>query len=368
MGQTKNGKIKKCENQLWEYYWSSTQRSISVKKRYLSVLKGEQIDILPRIPILMQFAAEHIGSNYGEFASDHNILVKANEVCAREFNMDQVSCISDPFRETEGFGSKITYVSDQVPRSTHPLSQDKDISKLLKPDPLKSKRMLDRVNACKLYKEKLGDEFSILGWVEGPAAEAACLRDTINFLMDVVDDEEYTCELMDLCLENAINFAKAQKEAGADTIGIGDAIASQVSPDIYERLILPREIKLISAIKEMGAYVRLHICGNITHLLPGIKQLNIDIIDVDHMVDPLDVRNELGQKITIAGNIDPVAGILNGTPESIRNNMIETYKKIGNPFMVNAGCEIPAGTPPANLHALCKPIEYKGKNLGSDSK
>jgi len=29
---------------------------------------------------------------------------------------------------------------------------------------------------------------------------------------------------------------------------------------------------------------------------------------------------------------------------------------VGNPYFVNAGCEIPAGTPVENLKALCKPI------------
>ena len=316
------------------------------------------MDTLPRIPILMQFAAEHIGSTYGEFAKDHRVLVKANTDCAREFGMDQVSCISDPYRETHGFGSEITYVDDGVPRSTHPLSANRDLSQLLTPHPMQSERMLDRVNACRLYKEDLGDTFSILGWVEGPAAEAADLRDIINFLMDLMDDETYSSELMDLCLDNAIAFATAQIEAGADTIGIGEAIASQVSADIYERLILPREKRLVDAIKSKGAYVRLHICGDITHLLPGISQLDIDIIDVDHMVDPVEVRKALGDRVAIAGNIDPVSGVLTGTPESIRANLLDTYKKIGNPFMVNAGCEIPAGTPLENFHALCQPIVY----------
>ncbi|MDP6524873.1 MAG: uroporphyrinogen decarboxylase family protein [Kiritimatiellia bacterium] len=330
------------------------------KERYLGVLNGQAVDFLPRIPILMQFAAEHIGSNYGEFASDYNTLVKANEACAREFGMDQVSCISDPYRETQGFGSDITYVTDGVPRSTHPLSSDRDLSQLLAPDPLKSERMLDRVNACRLYKETLGDEYSILGWVEGAAAEAADLRDIINFLMDVMDDESYCCELMDLCLKTAIDFAGAQVDAGADTIGIGDAIASQVSVDIYERLILPREEKLVSSIKDTGAFVRLHICGDITHLLPGIAQLDIDIIDVDHMVDPVDVRKALDDRIVIAGNIDPAAAVFNGTPESIRVHMEGIYKNVGNPFMINAGCEIPSGTPAENLQALCKPVDYVG--------
>ena len=32
------------------------------------------------------------------------------------------------------------------------------------------------------------------------------------------------------------------------------------------------------------------------------------------------------------------------------------YAEAGDPFMVNAGCEIPAATPPGNLRALCEPM------------
>jgi uroporphyrinogen-III decarboxylase len=30
-----------------------------------------------------------------------------------------------------------------------------------------------------------------------------------------------------------------------------------------------------------------------------------------------------------------------------------------NPYMVNAGCEIPSGTPAENLKALCEPVLYR---------
>lgn len=323
------------------------------------MLKGEAVDFVPRTPILMQFAAEFIGSDYACFASDFNTLVKSNEACAKYFGIDQLSCISDPYRETHGFGSRIEYMKDAPPHSTHPLCDSNDMSQLLEPDPLKSERMLDRVNAIKLYKEKFGDEYSVLGWIEGPAASAATLRDVSNFLVDLVIDEPFVCELMDKCVEVGIAFAKAQVDAGADTIGIGDAIASQVPPDVYENLILPREKKLIRAIKDMGAYVKLHICGNITHLLPGISRLDIDIIDVDYMVNLAEVRKMLPKRVTIAGNIDPVKGILFGTPESIWGKIIDDYQLVGNPYMVNAGCEIPSGTPNENLKALCEPIRYR---------
>ena len=84
-------------------------------ERYLAVLDGRAVDFLPRLPILMQYAAEYIGSNYGAFASDHAVLVESNRVCARDFGFEQLSVISDPYRETQGFGGAVVYVRDGVP-------------------------------------------------------------------------------------------------------------------------------------------------------------------------------------------------------------------------------------------------------------
>ncbi len=327
-------------------------------ERYMGVLRGTDVDFLPRTPILMQYAAEHIGADYAGFASDYRVLVEANLACAKDFGFDQVSCISDPYRETEGFGAAITYRTGGPPISSHPLKENKNLALLSKPNPLYSCRMLDRIEAVSAYRKRCHRTYSILGWIEGPAAEAADLRDVVDFLLDLVKDESYACDLMDICVETGIAFAEAQIKAGVDTIGIGDAIASQVSRDMYEKLIQPREKRLITAIKKMGAFVKLHICGNITHLLPGIAELDIDILDVDHMVGMQTVREAVGNRVALAGNIDPVGGIFQGTPEVIRKNVLRTYEIVGNPFIVNAGCEIPSGTPSENLKALCELVPY----------
>ena len=328
-------------------------------QRFRAMLRGETVDFLPRTPILMRYAAEYIGSNYGQFAADHRVLVEANLRCAADFGFDQVSCISDPYRETSGFGGIIEYVPDGVPRCTAPLAETKDLARLSQPDPLVSPRMRDRVEAAREFKRRCGDEYSILGWIEGPAAEAATLRGTAAFLMDVLRDPAFMADLMDRCLEVGVAFARAQIDAGADTIGIGDAIASQVSPRVYERLIQPREKRLVETIRSAGALVKLHICGDVTHLLPGIADLGVDILDLDHMVDVAEARRRVGARVALGGNIDPVSGVRHGAPARIRQTMREIYDRASNPFLVNAGCEIPSATPPENLRALCEPLAYR---------
>ena len=330
------------------------------KQRYLATLENRPTDIIPRIPILMQFAAEYIGNNYAGFASDYRVLTEANIACAQDFGIDQMNTMSDPYRETQGYGAKIIYEPNVVPYcEKHPLEDDRDLDKLPRPDPMLSERMRDRIEAVRTYVGTLNDEYSIMGWVEGPAAEAADLRRLDNFFMDLIDDEEYVGRLMDTCVDVALEFARTQVELGADTIGIGDAAASQVSADLYESLILPREQRLVQGLKSMGAKVRMHICGDITHLLPGLASLNLDVIDVDHMVSLREVRARLGPKTAICANLNPVTDVLRGTPASIRAKVEHCYAEAGNPFIVNAGCEIPSATPHENVKALCEPLSWK---------
>jgi MtaA/CmuA family methyltransferase len=329
------------------------------RERYQATLRGEAVDHLARVPILMQFAAEHIGSHYGSFAADHRVLVEANLRCAQDFGIDQLSAISDPYRETQGFGGVIEFVPDGVPRCLEPpLAHSRDLRKLPEPGPLTSERMRDRVDAISVFAAGADRQHSIMGWIEGPAAGAADLRGMTLFMMDLVDDPRFAGALMDRCVDVGIEFARAQIAAGADTVGVGDAAASQVSGAVYRELIWPRQHRLLSALGGMGAVVRLHICGDITHLLDSLAELPVQILDVDHMVDLSAVRRIMGGRVTLAGNVDPVAGVRFSTPGAIRRAVVEAYRAVGNPFMVNAGCEIPSGTPSENLLALCEPVPY----------
>ncbi len=329
-------------------------------ERYIKTLRGDPVDFLPRVPILMQYAAEHIGSNYAAFAADYRVLVEANLRCREDFGFDQVSAISDPYREVQGFGGRIRYETNHPPVCERIVVPDINDHSALPddPDPYQCERMLDRLMAVRTFKQRVGGACSILGWVEGPAAEAADLHGVENFLVDVMMEPEASTALMAHCTKTAIRFATAQLAEGAETIGIGDAICSQLPPDLYREQVWPLQKKLFDAIHAAGGLVKLHICGDITHLLPHLAELPIDILDLDHMVDPLQARKIIGARIAIAGRIDPVADVLHGTPQSIRQAVLDSYAKLGYPHMVMAGCEIPSGTPKENLKALCEPVEW----------
>jgi MtaA/CmuA family methyltransferase len=215
--------------------------------------------------------------------------------------------------------------------------------------------MNDRLEALRLFKERLGGTVPIMGWVEGALAEAADLRGVSNLMTDVYDRPEWVLDLLERCTEVAIAFAKAQIEAGADIIGLGDAIASQVSPRMYQKYALPYEKRIFEAVHEMGGIARLHICGDTTKLLPHMAQSGADIIDLDWMVSlPAAVET---LQIPICGNFDPVSVMLQGTPDQVRAAVRLCAEQAGARYFSGAGCEIPDGTPHENLLAQARQLK-----------
>jgi MtaA/CmuA family methyltransferase len=258
-------------------------------------LHGEPVDPPANFDIFMTFAAHHIGEPLSRYYLDHRVLVEANLAVLKDFGLDIVQAISDPYREAADFGLEVEFPEDDLPLARKPLLADPaDIQKLKPPDPSTGKRMSDRLEAIRCFREQAGGEVPIMGWVEGSLAEAADLRGMEALLMDLILRPEWVEELLEICLEVEIAFARAQVGAGADIVGLGDAVCSQISPKMYQQYALPHEQRIFDAVHEMGALTRLHICGNTTQIVTGMVGSGADFVDLDWMVDLEAVGGQFG--------------------------------------------------------------------------
>lgn len=319
-------------------------------ERVVKRLRGEPVDRPPNFDIMMQFAAHYIRQPLSRYYQDYRVLCDANFAVQQDFSLDILQAISDPYRETHDWGAEIVFPEDGLPVCEHPpLDDDPDIRRLRQPiQP--GRRMTDRLEAIRLFRQRAGGEVPIMGWVEGALAEAADLRGVSSLMLDFYDRPGWLEELLEKCAEVEIAFARAQVEAGADIIGLGDAIASQVSPALYEQYALPYEQRIFAAVHEMGALARLHICGNTTKILPLMAASGADIIDIDWMVDMAAAAAAFGDK-AVCGNFDPLAIMLRGTPEQVQQATARCVELGGTRSFSAAGCEIPDGTPHENLLA-----------------
>ena len=326
------------------------------RERILALLDGRPVDRPPLMPITMMFAARQIGARYRDYVDDPQVLAEAQIRTAEEFGFDHVSCISDPAREAADCGAELLYFEDEPPslnESKPFLMLPVQLATLKMPDPHSGERMSQRIEAVSLLKEKVGKELLVEGWIEGPIAEAADLRGLNALLIDFYDDPQFVRDLMQFCTELALRFAKAQLEAGADIIGVGDAAASLVGPRIYENFVWPYEKQLVLALRSMGARVRLHICGNTSAILEKMGELGCDIVDLDYFADMAEARRVMPDQVLL-GNLNPVSIVRDASSETVRAELETCHRAAGEKYVAGAGCEIPRDTPAANVRAFAE--------------
>jgi len=325
-------------------------------ERIKRMTTGQDVDHLPLMPITMMFAADRIGAKYHDYVTDHRVLVEGQLRTAEEFGFDYVSCISDPTREAADCGAALKFFENQPPaidESNARLADKTALAALEVPDPLGGGRMHDRVQAAALFKQKVKNDKAIEGWIEGPCAEAADLRGINTLMMDFYEDPEFVRDLFEFAVEMELRFAKAQVDAGIDIMGVGDAAASLVGPNIYEKFVWPYEKRMMDGLHQMGAGIRLHICGNTSSILEGMGRLGCGIVDLDWMVPLSQAREAMGPDQVLLGNVDPVAILRNGTAASIHDTLAECHRQAGQRYIVGAGCEVVRDTPLENLRAMC---------------
>lgn len=328
----------------------NNDKVMTPKERVFKRLKGEDVDKIPNLNIIMTFAANFIKVPYKRYVTDYRCLVKGNIACCEKFGIDMVSVISDPFREAHGFGANIIFPEDDVPKCTDFLIKDySDLRKLKITSSANSERAKDRIDAIKLYKKEVGQKYPILGWVEGAFAESADLRGLSKLMIDFYDSPDFIKDLLDICTRQAIVFSEEQINAGADFIGIGDAAASLVSPSSYKDLVLPCEQRIVNAIHEKGAKAKLHICGNISSILDILPLTGADIVDIDWMVNFKTANEAFKGKCCACGNFDPVSIMLQGDAADVERAVISCVSEGNSTTFIAAGCEVPKMTPLENL-------------------
>jgi MtaA/CmuA family methyltransferase len=326
------------------------------RERIFALIDGRPVDRVALMPITMMFASDQVGARYLQYVSDYRVLVDAQLRTCERFDLDFVSCISDPAREAADLGAKVRSFDDQPPALVEDdaLLADKSVlSTLNVPDPASGGRMLDRLQAAALFKERIGSQKIIEGWIEGPCALAANLRGINTLMLDFYDDPAFVNDLLAFVTEVAVAFARAQRDAGVDLMGVGDAAASLIGRPLFESVILPWHVKLVDELRAMGLKSRSHICGNTTKICEARARIGYDILDFDFQVSLQFARQKMGPKPIILGNIATVSVMEQGTPDDVRRAAAECQQACGENYILSAGCEVPRTTPIENMDALC---------------
>ncbi|OPY58378.1 MAG: Uroporphyrinogen decarboxylase [Pelotomaculum sp. PtaU1.Bin035] len=138
----------------------------------------------------------------------------------------------------------------------------------------------------------------------------------------------------------------------ADPTASGDVI----SVKHFKEFVIPYLRKVVKVVKDMGKPVMLHICGDITDRLALIPDTGVDCISVDSKVDLKKALDIVGDKVCIAGNVNPVDILQFGTTEEVAKASLDCQKQADgrNGFVLLPGCDLASSVPLENIVAFVK--------------
>ncbi|AKN34182.1 methylcobamide:CoM methyltransferase [Clostridium carboxidivorans P7] len=329
------------------------------KERREAYFRGEEVDRLPCAIMFEETAAVYAGINVEEYYFDSNKMLEAEKFIVREFGAE--SCgINVTLRGLgEALGSKMGYSDSRASFLIDPVLKDyKMLDNMEVINPYKDGRLPITLKALGKIKKELGNEASVGSGVSGPVSAASAIRGTENLMKDFIQNKEGVHKLLDFIVECNLAYVEAVYKEHGLMCGIGDPIscANLISPKQFREFSKPYLSKMIDGMyKITGEKPSLHICGKTKGIWNDLRDLNISAFSVDNCEDIGEVKNALGDKVCLVGNIDPVSIIRNGTVEDVYREVKSCIEKAAdspNGYIVGSGCDIPGGAPIENIKAV----------------
>ncbi len=275
------------------------------------------------------------------------------------FGFDGVQLTLGVTGEAGGLGAEVAQPPDAAPVLKERLLADLSrLPDLRRRDPAAGGRMPMYNQAVANVARRIGGAVFVLSTLRGPLNIASQLRGVEDMLIDMLQSPAVAGEVLDFATDVALQVSRAALDSGADGLAFGEATCSPnfISPDMYRALVQPRHCRLIAGLRAMGwRCVGLHICGNITPILDDMIATGVDFLDVDYQVPAADAIAMSHGRVALRGNLNPAGTLLRGTPDAVRAEAAELRRAAADArWIISSGCDIPPGTPAANIAALCE--------------
>ncbi|MDR0813786.1 MAG: uroporphyrinogen decarboxylase family protein [Oscillospiraceae bacterium] len=205
--------------------------------------------------------------------------------------------------------------------------------------------------------EALGDKVPLRVMMEGPITQAGRTIGVEKLLKKTLRDPEYVHAVLEHILQTQLTLISALEgyDIGfqiMDPVSSGDVL----SPENYRAFAKPYLTRLFTEMTRIaGKKPYLHICGHTEKVLHDIVETGPAAFSVDNALDLAEVKREIGDKVTVIGNVHPTATMLLGTPEDVDADLKKCFQKAWDSpkgYIPGYGCGLPVPTPKENVDAV----------------
>jgi uroporphyrinogen decarboxylase len=281
---------------------------------------------------LPEYRAIRANHAFLEVCKTPDLAVEVSLQPFRLLGVDAVIVFSDILIPAEAMGLKLE-LGDAGPNLPEPVRSKRDVEKLKLFDPEIDTGFLPE--AIRRIVREVGLAVPVLGFAAAPWTLACYMV------------EGRTRE----------GFA-----AGAAALQLFDTWCGELSLRDYEEFALPAAQEIISGLGDSSPVIYYTKASN--HLLPAIARSGANVLSVDWRVDMRELRDKLGPRIALQGNVDPA--VLFGPPEEIRRVTQEAMAALGGVgHILNLGHGILQHTPVENAQVF---IETGQQSLLQEAK
>ena len=338
-------------------------------ERCMTTLRHEIPDRVPVVPQSFMVACETAGYKIGDLSKNGRLMAETHIVCQEKYGYDGCVIDIDDATIAEACGAKVIFREDDpaIVDEGEPLLKDlRAITDLELPDPWKSGRLPEWLEATKVLTEAVGDRVFVMGRADqGPFSIACLLRGTEQFMMDLInEDPQVIWNALDWCRQAVTRFAKAQKDAGAHATSIGDSLAGPnlISPRMYRKFALEHETTMAKEVQEYGIPFSVHICGDTNKIVKDMVSIGAQILEIDWKVDMALAKALVKEQAVLMGNIDPSDPLVLGTPEQVEQKAKGIIESTGGRgLFLSSGCAMGRNTKPENFRAMVEAAKKYGR-------
>ena len=222
------------------------------------------------------------------------------------------------------------------------------------PDPAKDGRSPVVLAAIEKLAARHAD-IPVIGNLTGPVSLATSIIDPLYFFRLMRKTPEQVTAVLQYLTDYLAAFARAQVAAGAGVIAIADPTATGeiLGNANFQRFVIPQLLRLVREIRQSGAGVIVHICGDATVLLSSLQVLTGAVLSFDSIVNLVKAKTVLGG-IPVMGNVNTQ---LLHTGEVGRIAQHAGHLAAQGVDIIAPACGISLATPKANLNALTNTVK-----------
>ena len=325
---------------------------------------------MPVFALGLEFDMRMAGITCGESRTDPDKMVQCQLEAVRRFDYDWALVFPDDYIEFEPLGLTMNVDADRPTMPRAYLTMDRQtLSNFQIPDARTQMRLPIHLEMVRRVKQALGDTVLVVGRIAAPFSTLGLIYGIEALLIGLEDEPALIHDNMKFFVDHQIAFGRAQFEAGADMLWLGDCLADSrfISPEQYEAFAFDVAAEVASALNQAGFVVYHSSETSLPHL--GLQtQLPVNAVNVGPRISIAAIKEKLGVDKCLMGNLDAML-LRDGTCEEIAEatrRMIEENLP-GGGYVFNTDEGVMQSTPPENVDAMMRSARATATALGSST-